>query len=235
MQKEIGQNIKKHHIRYDLEIIASLVKPRSTVLDIGCGDGELLDFLTKSKQVRGRGIELSGAQVSKSLMRGLSVIQGNAEEDLPSYPDKSFDYAILSHTIQATQRPDLILQEMLRIANCAIVSLPNFANIKNRSHLAFKGSMPVNKTIPFEWYETPNIHFCSIKDFRNLCKKQRLSIKKEVFLTDNAVINNKFFVNLFAEYAIFMIVKDEFCIAAEFELSKNGQSLFLKKSNLQPI
>ncbi len=235
MQKEIGQNIKKHHIRFDLEIIASLVKPNSTVLDIGCGDGELLEFLTKTKNVKARGIELSGAQVSKSLMRGLSVIQGNAEEDLPSYPNKSFDYAILSHTIQATHRPDYILQEMLRISNCAIVSLPNFANIKNRLHLAFKGSMPVNKTIPFEWYETPNIHFCSIKDFRNLCKKQRFLIKKEVFLTNNIVINNNFFVNLLAEYAIFVIVKDEFCATLVPEIVNKRANSFSSNSNLAPI
>ncbi|HLD77242.1 MAG TPA: methionine biosynthesis protein MetW [Rickettsiales bacterium] len=235
MQKDIGQTIAKHQIRYDLEIIASLIKDGSSVLDIGCGDGELLEFLVKNKKAKARGIEISGRQVSKALLHGLSVIQGNAEEDLQSYPDKSFDYAILSHTIQATHRPDQILREMLRIANYAIVSLPNFANIKNRLHLAFKGTMPVNKTIPFEWYETPNIHFCSIKDFRKLCKDLRINIKKEVFLTNNNIINHNFIVNLFAEYAIFLIVKDEFSVAKEFEFVKKTRSIFAQKTSFQPI
>ncbi len=235
MEKDIGQTIAKNKIRYDLEIIASLVKNGSNVLDIGCGDGELLDFLVKNKKAKARGIEISGRKVSQALLRGLSVIQGNAEEDLKSYPDKSFDYAILSHTIQATHRPDEILCEMLRIANYAIVSLPNFANIKNRLHLGFKGTMPVNKTIPFEWYETPNIHFCSIKDFRKLCKNMRLSIKKEVFLTNNRLIKNKFLVNIFAEYGIFLIIKDEFATTQEFEFVKSVKSLFAQRAGFQSI
>ena len=235
MKKDIGQTIAKNQIRYDLEIIASLIKNGSSVLDIGCGDGELLDFLVKTKKVKARGIELSGRQVSKALLKGLSVIQGNAEEDLQSYPDKSFDYAILSHTIQATHRPDQILKEMLRVANFAIVSLPNFANIKNRLHLGFKGTMPVNKTIPFDWYETPSIHFCSIKDFQNLCKKLHFQIKREIFLTNNSIINNKFIVNLFAEYAIFLIVKDEFVSTKEFNVAKSSKTAFSQKGNLQPI
>ncbi len=235
MKKDIGQTIAKNQIRYDLELIASLVAPNSNVLDIGCGDGELLEFLEKNKKVKARGIELSGLQVSKALMRGLSVIQGNAEEDLKSYPDKSFDYAILSHTIQATQRPDMIIKEMLRIANYAIVSLPNFANIKNRLHLGLKGTMPINKTIPFEWYETPNIHFCSIKDFQNLCKKQNFTIKKEIFLTNNNVIKNKFVVNLLAEYAIFLLVKNEFSTIKEVVLDKKTESFFANKSDFQPV
>jgi methionine biosynthesis protein MetW len=165
MTHNIGQNIVKHQIRYDLEIIAQLIKPKSKVLDIGCGDGELMEFLQKSKNVDARGLEISQEQVSQVLMRGLSAIHGNAENDLSFYPDRSFDYAILSQTIQATQKPKEILEEMLRVAEYAIVSLPNFAHYKNRLHLLFKGSMPVNKNIPFEWFETPNIHFCSIKDF----------------------------------------------------------------------
>lgn len=219
--KDIGQTIVKHQIRYDLEIIASLVNPNSRVLDIGCGDGELLSYL-KQKNVDGAGIELSQKQVSQALNRGLSVIQGNAETDLPFYPDNSFDYAILSHTIQATHKPHEILKEMLRVAKYAIVSLPNFAHYKNRLHLFLKGSMPVNETIPYEWYETPNIHFCSIKDFEILCKKLNLLIKEEIFLTNKfrfqGILNNKKIANLFAEFGIFVLVKNELgCITqAEF-------------------
>ncbi len=222
MEKEIGNNIAKNKIRFDLEIIASLVKEGSKVLDIGCGNGELIDFLEKNKKVEAKGIEISTHQASKALLKGLSVIQGDAEEDLKSYPDKSFDYAILSHTIQATKKPDKILKEMLRIANFAIVSLPNFAHITNRLHLAFKGTMPVNKTIPFQWYETPNIHFCAIKDFEKLCKDLDFKIQKEVFMTNDKVLKSKFIANLFAEYAIFLITKDEFALQGEFVLENEN-------------
>lgn len=209
MTKDITKNIARQEIRLDLEIIANLIEKGAKVLDIGCGDGELLDFLVKNRQVEGRGIEISGHDASKAMMKGLSVVQGNAENDLQSYPDDSFDYAILSHTIQATRRPDKILQEMLRIADCAVVSLPNFANIKNRLHLGFKGVMPVSRLIPFEWYETPNIHFCSIADFRDLCQKFGFLIEKEVFLTNDKILKCSFLANLLADYAIFVIKKGD--------------------------
>lgn len=231
--KDITDQIIKHKIRYDLEIIASLVKPGSRVLDIGCGDGELLQYLKENKKIDARGIEISQGLVSKAMMRGLSVIQGDAENDLSYYPDQSFDYAILSHTIQATRRPDKILEEMLRVAKYAIVSLPNFAHIKNRLHLLLKGSMPVNKTIPYEWYETPNIHFCSIYDFEKLCKKLDLEIQREIFLTHKkplqGVMNNKSFANLFAEYAIFAIVKNQYAGTAEAQLTSDAKELFEQK------
>ena len=167
----IGETIVKHKIRYDLEIIAKLIRPNSKVLDVGCGNGELLEFLKKTKNVDGRGLEISQMQVSKALSRGISAIQGDAENDLSFYPSRNFDYAILSQTIQSTQKPKEILCEMMRIAEYGVISLPNFAHIKNRLYLLFKGTMPVNKNIPFQWYDTPNIHFCSIEDFENLCKK----------------------------------------------------------------
>jgi len=209
----IGQNIVKHEIRYDLEIISQLIKPNSKALDIGCGNGELLEFLKKNKNVDGRGLEISQAQVSKALMNGLSVIQGNAEEDLTFYPNRSFDYAILSQTIQATHDPKKILEEMLRIAEFAIISLPNFAHFKNRLHLLFKGSMPVSETIPYQWYDTPNIHFCSIKDFEQLCGSLNFKVEKKVFLTAKHKLISFFgherIANLFAEYGIFLITKNE--------------------------
>ncbi len=209
----IGQNIVKHQIRFDLEIIAELIKPNSKVLDIGCGDGELLEFLKKTKNADARGLEISQAQVSQALMRGISAIQGDAENDLTFYPDRSFDFAILSQTIQATHRPKEILEEMLRIAEFAVISLPNFAHFKNRLHLLCKGSMPVNKNIPFEWFETPNIHFCSIKDFEKLCGQLGFSVKKKIFLTAKqqllGVLGHNYLANFFAEYGIFLITKNE--------------------------
>ncbi len=221
----IGQDIVKHQIRYDLEIIAGLIKPGAKVLDIGCGDGELLAFLKKNKNVDGRGLEISQSQASKAMMRGLSVIQGDAEQDLTFYPNRNFDYAILSQTIQATHQPKEILQEMLRIAEFAIISLPNFAHFRNRLHLLLKGTMPVNKSIPFQWFETPNIHFCSIKDFEKLCFDLDLTIKKKIFLTAKSKLISffgcDFIANFFAEYGIFLITKNE--------LSATGQEEFVFK------
>ena len=209
-----NQNNNSQKIRYDLGVIADLINPNSKVLDIGCGDGELLHFLKNTKNIDARGLEISHKQVSKALIRGLSVIHGNAENDLSIYPDNSFDYAVLSQTIQATQNPPKILLEMLRIANYAIISLPNFAHIRNRFDLMFKGQMPVNKNMPYQWYETPNIHFCSILDFEKLCFKLDLNIQKKVFLTSNhrlfGMFRNEFFSNLFAKYGIFLITKNEF-------------------------
>jgi len=227
MTNSIGQNIVKHQIRYDLEIIAQLINPNKKVLDIGCGDGELLEFLTKTKNVDARGLELSQELVAKSLKRGISVIQGDAENDLGFYPNNSFDYAILSQTLQATKNPKEILQEMLRIADFAVVSLPNFAHFVTRFHLLFKGTMPVNETIPFQWYETPNIHFCSIKDFENLCHELGFVVRQKIFLTSKrrllGFLGHDSIANFFAEYGIFLITKNDFATTnqEEFIFSKN--------------
>ncbi len=221
--KEIGNTIVKHKIRYDLEIIANLIKPNSKVLDIGCGDGELLEFLKKTKNVDARGLEISQMQVSKALGRGISAMQGDAENDLQFYPSQSFDYAILSQTIQSTQKPKEILQEMLRIADRAVVSLPNFAHIKNRLHLLLKGTMPVNKNIPYQWYDTPNIHFCSITDFENLCHDLNFTIEHKIFLTNKhrliSFFGHKFIANTFAQYGIFLIKKNDFAATNQEEFS----------------
>jgi methionine biosynthesis protein MetW len=223
MKKSIGKNIVKHQIRYDLEIIANIITKNAKVLDIGCGDGELLEFLKKNKNVDGRGLEISQLQVSQALMRGLSVNQGNAENDLSFYPNRSFDFAILSQTIQAMHNPKEVLEEMLRIAEFAIISLPNFAHFKNRLHLLFKGTMPVNKTIPFEWFETPNIHFCSIKDFEKLCKNLGFEVKKKIFLTAKYQLLSfcRYYAmpNLLAEYGIFLISKNEFSATLQEEFA----------------
>ena len=218
-----NQNFDAQKIRFDLRAIANLINKNSKVLDIGCGDGELLHFLKNTKNIDARGLEISHTQVSKALIRGLSVIHGNAENDLSIYPDKSFDYAVLSQTIQATQNPPKILIEMLRIANYAIVSLPNFAHIKNRFDLMFTGRMPVNKTLPYQWYETPNIHFCSILDFEKLCYDLDFKIQKKIFLTSShrflGVFGNELFANLFAKYGIFLITKNEFKASSQEEFA----------------
>lgn len=216
---DIGSNIATHKIRFDLEIVASLIKPKSRVLDIGCGDGELLQFLSKTKIIDGRGLEISQAKVSQALQKGLSVVHGDAENDLAIYPDNSFDYAILSQTIQATHNPPKILWEMLRISKYAVISLPNFAHFKNRLHLLIKGTMPVSKTIPFQWYETPNIHFCSIRDFEILCQKMHFDIEARIFMTSKfripAILDYALFGNLFAEFGIFLLTKKELKMTGE--------------------
>lgn len=230
MNSSVGQNIVKREIRYDLEIIADLIKPNSKVLDIGCGNGELLEFLKKTKNIDGRGLEISQKQISQALMRGISAVHGDAESDLSFYPTNNFDFAILSQTIQATHHPKEILEEMLRIAEFAIVSLPNFANIKNRLHLFLKGSMPVNKTLPFEWYDTPNIHFCSVKDFEKLCTNMGFTIKKKIFLTAKhqllGLLGHDKMANLFAEYGIFLITKNSPAATNQEEFAFNNQTSF---------
>lgn len=230
MQQNIGENIIKHHIRFDLELIAQFIKPQAKVLDIGCGNGELLSFLKKTKNVDARGLELSQESVSIALSKGISVIQGDAQKDLAYYPDNNFDYAILSQTIQATKNPKEILQEMLRVADYAIVSLPNFAHIRNRFHLLFKGTMPVSKTLPFAWYDTPNIHFCSIEDFENLCNQLGFIIEQKVFLTNkyrlSNFLGNKLFSNLFAQYGIFLISKKELAPATQEAVIFNDKQSF---------
>jgi methionine biosynthesis protein MetW len=235
----IGENIIKHQIRYDLEIITQLIKPGAKVLDIGCGDGELLEFLKKHKNADARGLEISQLQVSRALARGLSVIQGDAEHNITFYPNRTFDYAILSQTLQATQKPKEMLQEMMRVAEYGIVSLPNFAHYKNRLHLLFKGVMPVNKTIPFEWYETPNIHFCSICDFEKLCNELNFTIEKKIFLTSKhrliSFFGHEIIANIFAEYGIFLIKKKEFAPTAQEEFINASKFVQGFQPMLKPI
>lgn len=151
--------------RVDHEVIARLIAPGSRVLDVGCGNGELLELLISDRKVDGRGVELSQRGVNACVSRGLSVIQGDADRDLVFYPDQGFDYVILSQTLQATHNPKLVLQELLRIGEKVIVSFPNFGHWRVRAGLMFGGRMPVTKELPYSWYDTPNIHFCTIQDF----------------------------------------------------------------------
>ncbi|MBX9633638.1 MAG: methionine biosynthesis protein MetW [Magnetospirillum sp.] len=158
------------NLRVDLRLIADMVKTGSRVLDVGCGDGTLLSWLGKHKNVDGRGIELSMAGVSAAVAQGLSVIQGDADTDLKDYPTGAFDTVILSQTLQATYEPKTVLTNMLRIGRRAIVSFPNFGHWRVRADLLLKGRMPVTDTLAYEWYDTPNIHFCTIRDFLVLCR-----------------------------------------------------------------
>jgi methionine biosynthesis protein MetW len=198
-------------IRVDLQIIADMVEPGSRVLDVGCGDGALLEYLAAFKQVDGRGIELSTAGVRDCVSAGLSVIQGDADTDLKDYPDDAFDYVVLSQTLQAMHAPRVVLEQMLRIGRHAIASFPNFAHWRVRWYLAWCGRMPVSETLPYQWYETPNIHFCTIKDFVVVCEEIGVTIERSISLDHNGTLRrigpSPFAANLFGEQAVFLLSK----------------------------
>jgi methionine biosynthesis protein MetW len=166
--------------RVDHLLIAEMVKAGSRVLDVGCGDGALLQLLADTKNVDGRGIEVSRERVNACVARGLSVIQGDADRDLVDYPDAAFDYAILSLTIQATRHPKTVLENLLRIGRRAIVSFPNFGHWQVRGHLLFSGRMPVTENLPESWYVSPNAHLCTIKDFADLCRLTGAGVERAV-------------------------------------------------------
>ncbi len=195
--------------RVDLLLIAGMVEPHSRVLDIGCGEGELLRLLAESRNVDARGMELSQRGVNDCVAKGLSVIQGDADMDLADYPDDSFDYVILSQTIQATRHPRVVLEHMLRIGRRAIVSFPNFGHWKIRAQLGFRGRMPVTSNLSFAWYDTPNIHFCTIRDFVSLTQDLSIEIERAVALdTTGARVRVNapwWFWNLFGEQAVFLL------------------------------
>ena len=200
-------------IRVDLQLIADMIEPHSRVLDVGCGDGTLLDYLVNFRHVDGRGIELSSEGVKASISAGLSVIQGDADTDLKDYPDDAFDYVVLSQTLQAMVQPKVVLSHLLRISHRAIVSFPNFAHWRARLSLVFLGRMPVSTTLPHEWYETPNIHLCTIRDFVALCRQLDITIEAQKILDARARVrhvgNGLFSANLFGEQAVFLLRKKD--------------------------
>ena len=200
-------------IRVDLQLIADMINPHSRVLDVGCGDGTLLDYLVHFRHVDGRGIELSTEGVKASISAGLSVIQGDADADLKDYPDDAFDYVVLSQTLQAMVQPKVVLSHLLRISRRAIVSFPNFAHWRARLSLGILGRMPVSTTLPHEWYETPNIHLCTIRDFVALCRKLNIAIEAQKILDVQGRIRHVsiglFSANLLGEQAVFLLRKKD--------------------------
>ncbi len=191
-------------LRSDLAIIAAHVQPGARVLDIGCGDGALLTALRDGKQVDARGMELDGTNVAECVARGLSVIQGDCDTDLADYPDAAFDYAILSQTLQTTRRPDLVIEQLLRIGRCAFVSFPNFAQWRIRMALMFGGTMPITRQLPARWYDTPNIHHVTIDDFRSFIAERGLVIEQQWFLRGDRLISPGA-ANLRAEHGVFLL------------------------------
>lgn len=194
------------NLRGDLAAIADLVPTGARVLDIGCGDGALLAALRRDKAVDGRGIELSGANVAAAVARGLSVVQGDADADLADYPTAAFDVAILSDTLQAMRDPAAVLRDMIRIARKAIISLPNFGHWRVRLGLLAGGRMPVTAALPAPWYATPNIHLCTIDDFRDLAAHLGLTIEATAFL-GGGVARGAALANLLADQAVFVLAR----------------------------
>lgn len=191
-------------LRPDLAIIADNIATGSRILDIGCGDGALMSALRDQKQVDARGIEIDSANVSAAVAKGLSVVQGDADRDLYEYPDNSFDYAILSQTLQTTHRPDIVVENLLRIGRYAFVSFPNFAHWRVRLSLSFGGRMPVTRLIPEKWYDTPNIHHVTIDDFRAIVRERNWVQEKQWFLSGDAQTSRSG-ANLLAEHAVFLL------------------------------
>ncbi|KTF70426.1 methionine biosynthesis protein MetW [Sphingomonas sp. HT-1] len=194
-------------LRPDLAIIASNVDRGARILDVGCGDGALMAALRDDRGCDARGLELEPTNVAAAVGRGLSVIQGDADTDLADYPDDSFDYAILSQTLQTTRRPDWVLEQLLRIGRHAFVSFPNFAHWRVRASLLFGGRMPVTRLLPIAWYATPNIHHVTVDDFRALVKERGIAIEGAWFLSGDQQTGSGL-ANLLAEHAVFLLRHD---------------------------
>lgn len=197
-------------IRADLQLIADMIEPGSRVLDVGCGDGDLLDYLEHFKQVTGRGVELSQEGVNACVSHGLSVIQGDADTDLSDYPSDAFDFVILSQTLQATHDPRRVLEQLVRIGRRAVVSFPNFGNWRVRLRLLFNGRMPVTDALPLPWYETPNIHLCTIRDFTALCERLGITVEKALSLDEHGralAIRSPWLANVASQHGMFLLRK----------------------------
>ena len=198
-------------MKLEFKIIADLLEENTRILDVGCDDGTLMEFLKKNKNVDIRGIEISKKKVQVCISKGLTVLEGNAEFDLKQFPENSFDYVVLGQTLQAFVNPEIVIKELLRVGKKAIVTIPNFGHWKVRLNLLTQGTMPVTKTLPNDWYNTPNIHMCTIKDFVKFSKTINFKIYKSLALINKNVSNinksNLSFKNLYAELGIFLIEK----------------------------
>ena len=196
-------------MKKEFKVIADLLSDNTRVLDVGCGDGSLMSLLKKEKNIEVRGLELSQENVQQCIHKGLSVIQGNAETELHQFPDKSFDYVVLSQTLQAFFEPEKVLRDLLRIGKSVVISIPNFGYWKVRTKLLLFGKMPVTKTLPNTWYNTPNLHMCTIKDLFNFCDEKKINIEKVVGVNEDktSIIkkSNLEIKNLFSKVGIFLI------------------------------
>jgi methionine biosynthesis protein MetW len=198
-------------MKEEFKVISELIDEKSRVLDVGCGDGILMEYLLKNKVVDVRGLEISKEKVKKCLSNGLAVVEGDAEYDLKQFPDLSFDYVILSQTLQAFMSPENVIKDLLRVGKKVIVTIPNFGHWKVRLDLLFKGEMPITKNLPYEWYNTPNLHMCTIQDFYNFCNNKGINIFKTISLngqkTSKITSSNLKFKNLISELGIFLLEK----------------------------
>lgn len=198
-------------MKSEYKVISGIIEKNSRVLDVGCDDGTLMEFLKNNKNIDIRGIEISKEKVQTCIAKGLTVIEGNAEFDLKQFPNDSFDYVVLGQTLQAFINPEIVIKELLRVGKKAVVTIPNFGHWRVRFNLLFKGTMPITNSLPNDWYNTPNIHMCTIKDFFEFSKKINFKIYKSLALTNKNVSNinssNLFLKNLFGELGIFLIEK----------------------------
>ncbi len=199
------KNLSQPLTKVEHQVIIDWVEQGASVLDLGCGDGELLERLIEEKHVRAQGIEISDQSIHHCVARGLSVFQEDIDTGLSEYGDKSFDYVILNQTFQQVKKPDFVLKEALRVGNKTIVGFPNFMYISARLQMFLGGKVPVTPSLPYEWYDTPNLHFLSIADFIEYCRKRDTRIERSVFVAKNRRI--KLFPNLFAETGLFLLSK----------------------------
>ncbi|MBO5947328.1 methionine biosynthesis protein MetW [bacterium] len=199
---------EQNKIQINYKVITQIIDKGAKVLDLGCGDGSLLKKLINEKQVSGTGIEINQNYAIDAISKGLSIIRGDIDEGLKEFHDNEYDWVVLNQTLQSTQKPEFVIDEMLRVSRKVVVSFPNFGYWKVRFYLFFKGKMPKSKTLPFEWYDTPNIHLLTIDDFFEYCKKRNIKISQKIYLKRGKIRKNplfKFNANFFSDEAIFVI------------------------------